>query len=141
MPAPTIADLRSDMPAREYAMLTESGESAAEAALRKAKLWVLSRYRFAGRTADEVNWDDEIVREATLERAKYELYAGIENEEPAKDKKENARELIEGILGDLDRFKAGDSASGESVLGRPAAAVVAGSKPTWLTNFEGRTRP
>lgn len=92
----TINDLKNELTERNYRMLTQGDDSIGERAIAKAKGWVLSRFRAYG---DDPNWDDEIVREATLKRALYELYSYAENEKVAADKRQDAMDLLGGVLG------------------------------------------
>lgn len=111
----TLEDLKRELSERDYRMLTGGDDAVAERALTKARIWVVSQFKRCGTTPD---FEDEIVREAVLKRALYELYSYAENEKVARDKKEDARELLEGVLGDC----VGGEEGGESY--RPVAVSV-----------------
>lgn len=114
----TVTDIKNEITERNYRMLTQGDDSIAERALVKAKGWVLSRFR--AYNADPA-WSDDIVREATLKRTLYELYSYAENEKVAADKRQDAIDLLGGVLG---RAAGGDS--GGSVA---TGSVKSGEKP------------
>ena len=93
----TLEDLERELSDRDFRILTGGDDAVAERALAKARIWAVSQFKRCGATPD---FEDEIVREAVLKRALYELYSFKENEKVARDKKEDARELLEGMLGD-----------------------------------------
>jgi hypothetical protein len=111
----SINDLKAELPPYQYQMLTQNDDSVAERAIEKAVVWIKARFAKCGKTPD---FDDPTVKEATLKRALYELYSYAEQEEKAKDKKEDAEILLEGVLG---------SCALES--GNPAAPFVAVKVP------------
>jgi hypothetical protein len=92
----TITDLKSELTERNYRMLTQGDDSIGDRALIRARGWVMARFRAYGEDPD---WNDDIVREATLKRALYELYSYAENEKVAADKRQDAVDLLAGILG------------------------------------------
>lgn len=115
----SITDLKAELSERNYRMLTQGDDSIGERAITKAKGWVLSRFRAYG---EDPNWEDDIVREATMKRALYELYSYAENEKVAADKRQDAIDLLGGILG---RFAGSDSSGGQVATG----SIKAGQKP------------
>jgi hypothetical protein len=121
----TVTDLKSELSERNYRMLTQEDDSIAERALTKAKGWVLSRFRAYG---EDPSWEDDIVREATLKRALYELYAYAENEKVAADKRQDAIDLLGGILG-----RNADDADGGKVA---TGSVKSGEKPELFDNWD-----
>ena len=116
----TIEDLKKELSERDYRMLTDGDDAVAERALAKARVWVTARFKKCGK---EVDYEDELIKEAILKRALYELYSFAENEKVAADKKEDAEDLLEGVLGDC-------ADSQEKY--RPVAAKVAAGEPTPL---------
>jgi len=100
----TVEDLKKELGDYTFEILTQGDQSVAIRAIEKAKVWVLSRFARCGK---EANLEDEIVKTAWLERALYELYALREQEEKAKDKKENAEDLLSGLLGNCVGEKEG----------------------------------
>ena len=128
----TSTDVKDALPDYMARRITSDHSNAFGDAARKANLWVASRYRNCGLSSSDIDWDDDLVREAALERAKYEIYALQETEDVAEDKKENASELIGGVLGGCGAEDGDES---------PGSAVVAGEKPEWLGGFEGRSDP
>ncbi|RUM88399.1 MAG: hypothetical protein DSZ24_03785 [Thermodesulfatator sp.] len=116
--AVTLEELKAELSPRIYRVLTDGEDAVAERALVKARAWVVAQYKRCGREPD---LEDEIVREAVLKRALYELYSYAENEKVARDKKEDARELLEGVLGDCV-----EGEEGEGVRTTAAARVKPG---------------
>jgi len=92
----TIYDLQKELPEEEYEALTQGDDTIAERALTKAKIWLLSQFKKFGQSVD---FEDEIVREAWLKRALYELFSYVGKEEAAIERKEDAKALLTGILG------------------------------------------
>jgi len=126
------ADVRGAVPDYMETRLDADHPDAFADAARKARLWVASQYRQCGKEASDIDWSDDIVAEAALERSKYELYALQENEDVAADKKENASELLEAVLGEC-----GDS--GED--GAPGSAASSYEGPSFLGQHEGARDP
>ncbi len=93
----TVEDLKKEISERDYRMLTEGDDEVAVRAIDKAEKWVIARFRKCGKT---MNPEDELVQQAILKRALYELYSYKENEKVAADKKEDAEDILEGVLGD-----------------------------------------
>lgn len=125
---PTADDLKQDMPARTWGYL--EGDLNAGDALRKSEMWVMSMFRRHGIAEENTDWTDEVVIEAALERAKYELYKLHGAEAAGTDHRLDAKALLAGYFSD-------DEQTGEPASS-PAAAVVAASKPAWMQRFEGR---
>ncbi len=112
----TVEELKRELSPTQYRMLTQDDDSVAERAIEKAKVWVESRFAKCGKSVD---WELSYVQEALLKRALYELYAYGEQEEVARDKKEDAEVLLEAVLGDC-------AGEGEKVS-LPYVAVKKGS--------------
>jgi hypothetical protein len=118
----TIEDLKRELSERDYRMLTSGDDAVAERAISKARVWVIARFKRCGEKPD---FEDEIVREALLKRALYELYSYAENEKTAQDKKEDADDLLKGVLGDC--------AGGKEEEGyEPVAVSVRPGEPSGL---------
>ena len=96
----TVEELKKEIPHTQYRMLTQDDDSVAERAIKKAKVWIEAKFAKCGQ---EVDWELSYVQEALLKRALYELYAYGEQEEVAKDKKEDAEVLLEAVLGDCGK--------------------------------------
>ena len=93
----TVDDLKGELSPYQYQMLTQNDDSVAERAIEKAKVWIEAKFAKCGQ---EVDWELSFVQEALLKRALYELYSYAEQEEKARDKKEDAEVLLEAVLGD-----------------------------------------
>lgn len=91
--APTEADLAAAVPAKRYAQL--GGAVAGALAVKRAVRWLQARFL---RHGAEVEWTD-ITVEATLKRAEYELWARSERDDVARDKRDDANDLLEGFFG------------------------------------------
>lgn len=98
-----VEDLKKEVKNYNWDVLVE-GE-AAERALDKARIWIKAKLIQVNALYDE---EDPIIAEALLKRALYELYSFAENEDVAKDKKEDAIELLRA------RFGSGINADGYS---------------------------
>lgn len=67
--------------------------------IAKAKIWLKTRYQFCKRDISKIDYKNKIIREIIIKRAAYELYSMSEQEIIAQDKKEDALELLAGVLG------------------------------------------
>ena len=92
----TIDDLKNELTSYNYQTLTQNDDTIAQRAIDKAVIWVKARFAKCGKEPD---FENDLVKEAVLKRALYELYSYAEQEEKAKDKKEDASALLEGIIG------------------------------------------
>jgi len=130
MAKPTPQAVKDSLPPTLQSRAEADDPSVFADAARKAIIWVRSRHEMA--SIETVDWDSDLVSEAALEYAKYAVHAARENEPVAADKKENAREFLQPVVGE-----AGDSDSQPA----PSAAATEGVKPAWMTGFEGRQNP
>lgn len=96
MAAVTVNELRTDIKPYNYDLLTGGDDLIAERALHKAVIWAKAKVVAAAGVFDP---ESEINREIVLKRAAYELYSYAENEEVARDKKEDALELLRASYG------------------------------------------
>ncbi len=103
-----LAALKAELKPHAYEMLTGGDDAAGERALERARVWLTARLTEAGLAADEA---DPVIGQILLKYALYELYSYAEQEGLAKDKKDDALELIGGYLsrpaGSPDGGKAG----------------------------------
>lgn len=102
----TVDDLKEDVGEKTYRMLTQDDDTVAERAIEKAVIWVKAKFAKCGK---KPNFNSELVLEAILKRATYELWSMSEAEGKAEDKKEDAEILIEAVLGDCAGDKSGAS--------------------------------
>lgn len=86
-----IDDLKDEIKGYNYDTLTGGDDSVAERCLAKAEIWLKAKLRTYG---VEVNLDNQVIRQALIKRALYELYSYAENEEIARDKARDAIELL-----------------------------------------------
>ncbi len=93
----SVEDLKKELGSYTYEILTQDNDEVARRAIHKAKVWIEAMFMKCSKKPD---FDNEIVKLAWMERTLYELYAIREQEEKAMDKKENAQEILSGILGD-----------------------------------------
>lgn len=92
----SVDDLRSEISGYNWDVLTEGDDSVAQRSIEKAVVWAKAKIMQArGLWNDE----DEILRLVVIKRALYELYSHAENEEVARDKKEDAMELLKAYFG------------------------------------------
>lgn len=113
----TIDDLAFEIKQTQLDLITDKSDFVAARCIEKAVNWAGARLRRCG---IEVDQDDPVVRDAIIKRALYELYAYVENEEVASDKREDAVTLLRGYFGDCVDGDAGGS-------GRPVISVKPGS--------------
>lgn len=92
----SVDDLRSEISSYNWDVLTEGDESVARRSIEKAELWARAKIMQARGRWDD---DDEILRLVVIKRALYELYSHAENEEVARDKKEDSMELLKAYSG------------------------------------------
>lgn len=92
----TVQDLKDDIKAYNYEILTGGDDQVALKALEKAEVWARAKLIQARAEWDE---NDPALRLAMLKRALYELYSSAENEAVAADKKEDAMELLRARYG------------------------------------------
>lgn len=90
-----LAALKAELKPHAYEMLTGGDDAAGERALERARVWLTARLTEAGLAADEA---DPVIGQILLKYALYELYSYAEQEGLAKDKKDDALELIGGYL-------------------------------------------
>lgn len=113
-----IDDLKNEIKGYNYETLTGSDDIVAERCLAKAEIWLKAKLRTYG---VEVNLDNQVIRQALIKRALYELYSYAENEEIARDK---ARDAIELLRSEFGRSIDGE---GEKAKGEPVVHIVSGS--------------
>ena len=92
----TVEDLKNELPEQDYETLTLGEDAVAVRCLLKAEVWVKGMVQSAGGGYDEEN---EIVREAVLKRALYELFSFVGQESRAREKAEDCELLIESAFG------------------------------------------
>ncbi len=92
----TVNELKAELTDYNYQMLTQGDDGVAERAIEKATIWLKAKFAKCGKEPD---WEDSLIKEALLKRALYELYSYAEQEEKAKDKKEDAEVLLRGVIG------------------------------------------
>ena len=143
-PPPTAADLVAELPARLAAQL-EAGSSSHPSTLavrcaEKGVTWVRSRLRRHGlgfdaeKTPGTPDWSDPLQRDAALARALYELYAANEEDGLARDKKDTANDLMEGVVG------AGYDAGADTGAGGGSASDLPEPRPTAAASVVGPVR-
>lgn len=94
----TIEDLKAELPEQDYDTLTLGEDVVAVRSLIKAKTWVKGMIQSTGNEYDEEN---EIVREAVLKRALYELFSFVGKESRAREKAEDCELLVESAFGPI----------------------------------------
>lgn len=107
----TIEDLKKELPEQDYDTLTLGEDVVAVRSLIKAKTWVKGMIQSTGKEYSEEN---DIVREAVLKRALYELFSFVGQESRAREKAEDCELLIESTFGPILK-KDDTNASGPAV--------------------------
>lgn len=113
----TLDDVKAELKPHSYNMLTGGDDTFAERALEKSRIWLTARLTEAGLAPNE---EDEVQRQIIIKYALYELHSSAEQEAVAKDKKDDALELIGAYLSRTAGSKAGDA----NVSAPPEASVV-----------------
>lgn len=122
---PTGATLSAELPARSLLQL--GGQDAADRSMTKALTWVLSRFLRKGEP--QIIWHPA-VHAAALKRAEYELWARAERDDVAKDKKDDANDLLEGYFVGIYDSGASDPGNSEGTGGSiPYAVGAAAAAP------------
>ena len=117
----SLDDLKSEIKEYNYQVLTDGKDCVAEKCIDKAKLWIEAKTKASGVILD---YDDKLVEAIMLKRALYELYSYAENEEVARDKKQDAFELLKGFLENSNNVDGtGYDGSGASPI-RPVVAHI-----------------
>ena len=126
---PTIDALQQGIDAQQWLFL--SGAEKGEEALKRAGLWLTGEQKQFDPQGG-IDWSDDLMRQAALERAAYELYkmAGVASAGAAH--KKDAQSLVWDYYGyDPD---AEDGVREKAV----AASVRPGPRPAVLDGFAGR---
>ena len=112
--AVSVEDLKAEIKAYNYEVLTDGDDTAAERAIEKAEIWAKAKIIQAKGEWDD---EDEIIRLIIIKRALYELYSYAENEAIAQDKKEDAMELLKAYYGNaVDASGYSTSSDGQKPL-------------------------
>ncbi len=93
----TVKDLKAEIKTYNYSVLTGGDDNIALRAIQKATMWCEAKVIAAGSAFDPTL---PINREIVIKRALYELYSYAENEDVARDKREDALEMLRAAYGD-----------------------------------------
>lgn len=113
----TLEELKAEFKTHAYNMLTGGNDAVATRALERSRVWLTARLTEVGLSPDE---EDAVVREIILKYAAYELHSFAEQEAVAKDKKDDALELIGAYISRV----AGGKADETERLAPPAVSVA-----------------
>lgn len=113
-----LEELKAEIKDYNYETLTGGDDTVAERCLSKAEAWVRAKLRTYGADVDLQN---DVIRQALIKRALYELYSYAENEEVARDKAKDAVDLLRS------QFGKSIEGEGEKAKGEPVVHTVAGS--------------
>ncbi len=91
----SIEDFKKEIKDYNLNMLTGGDVSVIQRSIDKAVAWIKAKSKVDNFVID---FDDPIIDEVLLKRGLYELYSYAENELIAKDKKQDAYELLKGYL-------------------------------------------
>lgn len=120
-------DLKKEIKDYNYKVLTSGDDSIAERCIEKAEIWARAKVIATKATFE----DNDINRQIVKKQALYELYSYAENEEVARDKKEDAIELLRAAYGNAIDAAGFNSQAAQSAL--PAGAIKPGKlkDPKW----------
>ncbi len=121
----TIDDIKKELKEYNLRVLTGGDDEVIQRCLDKAVIWVKAKVR---NCAEDVDFEDEVIKQVVIKRTLYELYSFAENEEIAKDKKEDALELLRALYGDCIK---GETAAREGKELYPPYAYVVPGKESW----------
>ena len=111
--AVSVEDIKKAVTRQEYLTLTAGDDGNALRALERASLWVKGKILSTGNEFDE---DNEVIKTAVITRSVYELFSFVGFESRAKQKAEDARELLESYFG--------NTAGGENREMNPIAGAI-----------------
>lgn len=120
--------LKTQIKGYNFETLTGGDDSVADECIRKAEVWVRAKLRKCG---VEPDFTDEIDKESLTKRALYELYSFAENEDIAKDKKQDAYDLLRAKYGNCIDKDLSQQTGSEKKIGDPVAAVKTGTD-NWM---------
>lgn len=125
MPLPmTVEELKGEIKGYNYETLTGGDDSVAEGCIQKADIWIRAKLRKCGAVPD---FTDDIDKAVLVKRTLYELYSYAENEDIAKDKKQDAYDLLRAKYGNcIDKDLSQQTGSGQKT-GDPVGSIVPGS--------------
>lgn len=125
----SVEDLKAEITSYNFSMITGGDDDVAKRALVKATMWAKAKVLHVAGVFDP---SSEINREIVIKRALYELYSYAENEAVARDKKDDAFELLRAAYGSgVDGTNQDNGSAGESE-GTPVAAIKPGERDTSL---------
>lgn len=127
----TTDDLKVDIGDYQYKILADDVDVKAQRSIDKAVTWLKTKYMGCQRDISEINYDDEVIKEVLIKRASYELYSMSEQEEKAKDKKDDAIELLYGMLGSCVYGSVNTNGSSDNVIETPQGVVINSSIDDW----------
>jgi hypothetical protein len=93
----SVEDLKAQLKEYNYNALCDSDDDVALRCIENAVVYIKAKLK---NCTSEVDFEDDVVRQALIKRALYELYAYAENEQLADDKKQAAIEILRGYFGD-----------------------------------------
>ena len=120
----TVGYLKTQIKGYNFDTLTGGDDSVAVECIRKAEVWVRAKLKRCG---VEPDFNDVIDKEALTKRALYELYSFAENEDIAKDKKQDAYDLLRAKYGNCIDKDLSQQTGSEKKIGNPVVAVKPGT--------------
>ena len=118
----TVSDLKLEIKSYNYNLLTGGDDDIALRAIHKAEIWCRAKVIAAGSFFDP---EAEINREIVIKRALYELYSYAENEIVARDKREDALEILKASYGSAVDSSGYSDSSGQTAI--PVASFKKGT--------------
>jgi hypothetical protein len=106
----SVEDLKRDITPQDYLTLTLGDDANAARAIEKAAVWTKGKVLS---TCNPFNEDNEVIRQAIVTRALYELWFFVGYPDKARAKAEDAADLIESYFGSIrTKHDAGGSDTG-----------------------------
>ncbi len=92
----TWLELQKEVPFEVWRAIVGYEEELGNRFLEKARIWLIARVAPCQATIDE---NDPAIRQIIINRALYEMYAYVDKEELALNRKEDAMELLRSVFG------------------------------------------
>lgn len=104
--AVSVEDVKKAVTKQDYLTLTAGDDSNAARAIEKACLWVKGKVISTGHSFDDKN---EVIKEAIIIRSVYELFSFVGYEARARQKSEDAKDLLASYFGNLAGAQTGEA--------------------------------
>ncbi|MEM1542872.1 MAG: hypothetical protein QXV82_09615 [Ignisphaera sp.] len=119
-----LPELRKELKDYTFETIASGDEEVLVRALSKAYIWLKAKLKPC--EIISINLEDEVIKQALIKRALYEIYSYAENEEVARDKAEDALEILKGYFGECV-----DTGKEKDVITRVPIVSYIGGSSSW----------